>query len=108
MSQADIKTMRDAYDAFNRGDIPAVTEAMTPDIEWNEPGGGLRRLTGAARTSSLPFGPLDGPNVGFVSGARPSSRPRSAAGRAPRRASARRSRARARPRAGCGRWPTPP
>jgi len=40
MSQADIKTMRDAYDAFNRGDIPAVTEAMTPDIEWHEPGGG--------------------------------------------------------------------
>ena len=27
------------YDASNRGDIPAVTEAMTPDIEWNEPGG---------------------------------------------------------------------
>jgi hypothetical protein len=31
---------QDAYDAFNRGDIPAVTEAMTSDIEWNEPGGG--------------------------------------------------------------------
>jgi ketosteroid isomerase-like protein len=40
MPQADIKTMRDAYDAFNRADIPAVTEAMTPDIEWHEPGGG--------------------------------------------------------------------
>ena len=40
MSQDDVKTMQDAYDAFNRGDIPAVTEAMTSDIEWNEPGGG--------------------------------------------------------------------
>ena len=33
MSQDDVKTMQDAYDAFNRGDIPAVTEAMTSDIE---------------------------------------------------------------------------
>ncbi len=32
--------MQGAYDAFNRGDIPAVTEAQTSDIEWNEPGGG--------------------------------------------------------------------
>ncbi len=32
--------MQDAYDAFNRGDIPAVTETQTSDIEWNEPGGG--------------------------------------------------------------------
>jgi uncharacterized protein len=40
MSQDDVKTMQDAYDAFNRGDIPAVTEAQTSDIEWYEPGGG--------------------------------------------------------------------
>ena len=40
MSQQDVTTMQDAYNAFNRGDIPAVTEAMTADIEWNEPGGG--------------------------------------------------------------------
>ncbi len=40
MSQDDVKVMQEAYDAFNRGDIPAVTEAMTADIEWNEPGGG--------------------------------------------------------------------
>jgi hypothetical protein len=40
MSQDDVKTMQEAYDAFNRGDIPGVTEAMTSDIEWNEPGGG--------------------------------------------------------------------
>jgi ketosteroid isomerase-like protein len=40
MSQDDVKTMQDAYEAFNRGDIPTVTEVMTSDIEWNEPGGG--------------------------------------------------------------------
>ncbi len=40
MSQDDVKTMQYAYDAFNRGDIPTVIAVMTPDIEWNEPGGG--------------------------------------------------------------------
>jgi ketosteroid isomerase-like protein len=60
MSQEDIKTMQDAYDAFNRADIPAVTDAMTPDIEWHEPDGGrapqgtsaVRRAS--RRTSSPP------------------------------------------------------
>jgi ketosteroid isomerase-like protein len=32
--------MRSAYEAFNRGDIPAVLAAFDPQIEWNEPGGG--------------------------------------------------------------------
>jgi ketosteroid isomerase-like protein len=40
MASADVQTLRDAYEAFNRGDVPAVLEAMDPDIEWNEPGGG--------------------------------------------------------------------
>jgi uncharacterized protein len=40
MASADIQTLRDAYEAFNRGDIPAVLEAMDPDVEWTEPGGG--------------------------------------------------------------------
>lgn len=40
MAAEDVQTLRDAYDAFNRGDIPAVLEAMESDIEWNEPGGG--------------------------------------------------------------------
>lgn len=40
MASADVQTLRDAYEAFNRGDIPAVLEAMDPAIEWNEPGGG--------------------------------------------------------------------
>jgi ketosteroid isomerase-like protein len=40
MPSADVQTLLDAYDAFNRGDIPAVLEVMDPNIEWNEPGGG--------------------------------------------------------------------
>ena len=40
MSQQDVATMRAAYDAFNRADIPAVLAAFDPAIEWHEPGGG--------------------------------------------------------------------
>ena len=40
MSEQDVTTMRSAYEAFNRADIPAVLTVMDPAIEWNEPGGG--------------------------------------------------------------------
>jgi len=40
MSQQDVSTMRAAYAAFNRADIPAVLAAFDPAIEWHEPGGG--------------------------------------------------------------------
>ena len=40
MSEQDVNTMRTAYAAFNRGDVPAVLEAFDPQIEWYEPGGG--------------------------------------------------------------------
>ena len=40
MSEQDVNTMRTAYEAFNRADIPAVLEAFDPQIEWYEPGGG--------------------------------------------------------------------
>jgi uncharacterized protein len=40
MSEQDVSTMRNAYEAFNRADIPAVLEAFDPQIEWYEPGGG--------------------------------------------------------------------
>ena len=40
MSQSDVTTIRGAYDAFNRGDIPAVLEAFDAQIEWYEPPGG--------------------------------------------------------------------
>ena len=40
MSRQDIETIQGAYDAFNRGDIPAVMEVMQPEVRWTEPGGG--------------------------------------------------------------------
>ena len=40
MSQQDVDTLRRAYDAFNRGDVPAVLEVFDPQMEWHEPGGG--------------------------------------------------------------------
>jgi len=40
VSQQDVTTMRGAYDAFNRADIPGVLAAFDPQIEWVEPGGG--------------------------------------------------------------------
>ena len=40
MTEQDLSTMRNAYEAFNRSDIPAVLRAFDPLIEWHEPGGG--------------------------------------------------------------------
>ena len=37
MSEGNLDLARSAYDAFGRGDIPAVLEAMSEDIEWNPP-----------------------------------------------------------------------
>lgn len=36
MSQEDVATMRAAYEAFNRADIPGALEAFHPQIEWHE------------------------------------------------------------------------
>lgn len=32
-----IATLRDAYSAFNRGDMDAAVERLDPHIEWTEP-----------------------------------------------------------------------
>ena len=40
MSQQDVQLVRSAYDAFNRGDIPAVLATYGESIEWREHGGG--------------------------------------------------------------------
>ncbi len=32
----NVKLLMDLYDAFGRGDIPAVLGAMSPDIKWYE------------------------------------------------------------------------
>jgi uncharacterized protein len=43
--EAETKSLREAYAALNRNDIPAMVEAFDPDIEWIEPaefpGGGM-------------------------------------------------------------------
>jgi len=36
MTQSNVPLIRGIYEAFGRGDIPAVLGAMSPDIEWNE------------------------------------------------------------------------
>ena len=60
MSQQDVRTLREGYEAFNRKDIPSVLERFDPQIEWTEPGGGraakgvfVSAQTVAARVFSL-------------------------------------------------------
>ncbi|HEY1925483.1 MAG TPA: nuclear transport factor 2 family protein, partial [Candidatus Acidoferrum sp.] len=36
-TQRAIASLRDAYAAFNRGDMDAAVVAMAPDIDWSEP-----------------------------------------------------------------------
>lgn len=40
MSEQDVDTIRGAYQAFDRGDVPAVIGIMDAGVEWHEPGGG--------------------------------------------------------------------
>ena len=40
MAEQDVDTIRGAYEAFARGDVPAVLGIMDPGVEWHEPGGG--------------------------------------------------------------------
>ena len=35
----NLQTIRDLYAAFAEGNIPAVLETLSPDIEWHEPDG---------------------------------------------------------------------
>jgi ketosteroid isomerase-like protein len=37
MSEDDVARLRELYDAFGRGDIPAVLGALDEDIHWNVP-----------------------------------------------------------------------
>lgn len=36
MSQGNVGVVRSVYEAFAKGDVPAVLAAMDPKIEWNE------------------------------------------------------------------------
>jgi ketosteroid isomerase-like protein len=37
MSQEDVDTVREAVEAFNRGELDAALERMHPDVEWHTP-----------------------------------------------------------------------
>jgi uncharacterized protein len=37
----NVQTVQDIYEAFGRGDIPAILDRLAPDVRWDElPGGG--------------------------------------------------------------------
>jgi hypothetical protein len=37
-AEENVKTAEEGYAAFGRGDLPAILELLTDDIEWIEPG----------------------------------------------------------------------
>ena len=45
---SNVQLARDMYDAFGRGDIPAVLGMMDPDIEWREAEGNPYKPDGKA------------------------------------------------------------
>lgn len=60
MSEQSVDVVRGAYEAFGRGDVPAVLGAMADDIEWYEaegmPYGGVYH--GGEAVAENVFGPL--------------------------------------------------
>ena len=52
MSEQDVDTVRGAYEAFGRGDVPAVLGILDAGVEWSEPGGG-----------NAPSGAFNGPDA---------------------------------------------
>lgn len=40
MAEQDVNTVRGAYEAFDRGDVPAVMGILDAEVQWHEPGGG--------------------------------------------------------------------
>ena len=60
MGAADLDVLKQAYEAFGRGDVPGVLSAFTDDIEWYEaeglPYGGLYR--GPQEVAEKVFGPV--------------------------------------------------
>jgi uncharacterized protein len=61
MSEQDVDTIRGAYQAFDRGDVPAVIGILDSGVEWNEPGGGNApsgTFNGADAVASGVFGSI--------------------------------------------------
>jgi uncharacterized protein len=68
MSEQSVELVKDTYEAFGRGDVPAVLGAFADDIEWYEaegmPYGGLHR--GAEAVAQNVFGPIAEDVEGFA------------------------------------------
>jgi ketosteroid isomerase-like protein len=61
MAERDVETIRGAYDAFARGDIPAVLGILDAGVQWHEPGGGdspSGTFTGPGAVGSEVFGAI--------------------------------------------------
>ena len=44
----NVQVVQDLYDAFGRGDVPAVLGAMDADIRWSEAEGNPYQMSGEA------------------------------------------------------------
>jgi len=68
MTEQSVEFVQSVYDAFARGDVPAVLGAFADDIEWFEaegmPYGGLHR--GPEAVAQNVFGPLTEDVEGFA------------------------------------------
>jgi ketosteroid isomerase-like protein len=68
MSEQNVEFVKTVYDAFARGDVPAVLGAFAEDIEWFEaegmPYGGLHR--GPDAVAQNVFGPITEDVEGFA------------------------------------------
>ena len=68
METSSVEVVRGVYDAFGRGDVPAVLGAMADDIEWYEaegmPYGGVHR--GPQAVAEKVFAPLVADVEGFT------------------------------------------
>jgi ketosteroid isomerase-like protein len=68
MSEQNVEFVKSTYEAFGRGDVPAVLGAFTDDIEWFEaegmPYGGLHR--GPDAVVQNVFGPITADVEGFA------------------------------------------
>ncbi len=60
MGEQSVEVVEDVYEAFGRGDVPAVLAALADDVEWHEaegmPYGGPHRSPNAV--AEKVFGPL--------------------------------------------------
>ena len=68
MSEQNVELVKGVYEAFDRGDVPAVLGAFADDIEWFEaegmPYGGLHR--GPGPVAEKVFGPITADVDGFA------------------------------------------